>query len=131
MKKGILALFITTIIISIPSVVFAETSIVGGWSLPDSLFIPEEAKAIYNQAVDEIDVEYEPIALLGTQVVAGTNYCFLCKNIDTGYALIYIQHKPDGSTALIEKNELYIGLKEETNEEVEAEAIGETDRHRN
>ena len=51
----------------------------GGWSYFDcSTDIDETALAAFEQAMPLLtDAEYSPCALLGTQVVAGTNYCFL------------------------------------------------------
>lgn len=57
--------------------------IAGGW-LTNTEFgeftVPEEVGEVFEQAVGSLDgVAYEPIAYLGSQVVAGTNYAFLCK----------------------------------------------------
>ena len=55
----------------------------GGWSVPDDAAgspIPEEAKAAFDKAAESLTgSRVEPLALLGTQVVAGTNYAFICK----------------------------------------------------
>jgi hypothetical protein len=54
----------------------------GGWEPAEdrsSVVIPQEAKDVFDKAVGNLDGnELEPMALLGTQVVAGTNYAFLC-----------------------------------------------------
>ena len=54
----------------------------GGWEPAEdrsSVVIPQEAKDVFDKAVENLDGnELEPMALLGTQVVAGTNYAFLC-----------------------------------------------------
>ena len=55
-----------------------ETPVAGGWSEPDSYEPTEEAKAALKNA--SADTDYEPIALLGTQIVAGTNYMMLCRS---------------------------------------------------
>ena len=53
--------------------------VLGGWTLSDNAAsIPEDAqKALENAAYT--GMSFEPIALLGTQIVAGTNYQILCK----------------------------------------------------
>lgn len=55
---------------------------VGGWQIPDQITtaeIPEEASSAFNKAVEGFTGNgLTPMALLGTQVVAGTNYAFLC-----------------------------------------------------
>ena len=116
-----MALLNAMLLLSIPATAFAETPVVGGWSLPNMLSIPEEAKILYDQTADEMDEELEPMALLGTQVVAGTNYCFLCKDGDARYVLVYIRQKPEGGAELLEKSDLYIGLKEDVTGETETE----------
>ena len=56
----------------------------GGWTVntefPEGSF-PEEAKAAFDAAVEGNDgAKLEPVAYLGSQVVAGLNYAFLCKS---------------------------------------------------
>ena len=59
----------------------------GGWYVPEDAVgsvIPEEAKAAFDKTVEQFTgSDIEPLALLGTQVVAGTNYAFICKSILT------------------------------------------------
>ncbi len=54
----------------------------GGWQIAEertSVPIPKEVKGVFDQAMANMDWgELEPMALLGSQVVAGTNYAFLC-----------------------------------------------------
>ena len=54
----------------------------GGWEIAEdrsSVVIPQEAKDVFDKAAESLDGnELEPMVLLGTQVVAGTNYAFLC-----------------------------------------------------
>ena len=55
----------------------------GGWSAPDEttvLPLPEDAEAAFSKALDGFTGStVEPMALLGTQVVAGMNYAVLCR----------------------------------------------------
>lgn len=58
-------------------------AIAGGWTLnpdfaePD---MPQEARAAFDQAMEGfLGVGYTPVAYLGSQVVAGRNYAYLCK----------------------------------------------------
>ena len=57
--------------------------IAGGWTVskePVTPSIPQEALDAFNAAMEGLDgVGYEPIAYLGSQVVAGVNYGFLCR----------------------------------------------------
>lgn len=54
----------------------------GGWETAEeraSVVIPQEAKDVFDKAAESLDGnELEPMALLGTQTVSGTNYAFLC-----------------------------------------------------
>lgn len=54
----------------------------GGWSVPDDITklpLPDEAQKAFDKAKEGYTGnELDPMALLGTQVVAGTNYAILC-----------------------------------------------------
>ncbi|MBR2675029.1 MAG: hypothetical protein IKE52_06225 [Mogibacterium sp.] len=54
----------------------------GGWETAEVksfVSLPQNVKAVFDKAVENLaGNELEPMALLGTQVVAGTNYAFLC-----------------------------------------------------
>ena len=76
-----------------------EEPLVGGWSAytDNPTEIPAEALDALNAALDGLEgCVYKPIALLVTQVVAGTNYCFLCEttvvmpDAQPSYALVYV-----------------------------------------
>lgn len=95
---------------------------VGGWTVaPDGLnpnVLPEQAEAAFEKVASEGDqqISYTPIALLGTQVVSGTNYKILCYGAtdqDTGLYALTIYEDLDGN-ATIEAAEMlnltsYIG----------------------
>ena len=54
----------------------------GGWQVPEettSVAIPDSARRAFESAATQLSGNnLEPMALLGTQVVAGKNYAFLC-----------------------------------------------------
>lgn len=58
-------------------------AVLGGYNVNAGLVgvaLPGEAQAAFNKAMDAIEgATYDPIALLGTQVVSGTNYALLCR----------------------------------------------------
>ena len=61
-----------------------EMPIAGGWSYDEASGgkLPENVKAAYAAAKKELEgSRYEPIACLGSQVVAGANYAVLCKDV--------------------------------------------------
>lgn len=64
-------------------VVIEERNIVGGWDIDVSIKqidLPDKAKEVFNNAVSNYSkMKLTPISLLGTQVVSGTNYMYLCK----------------------------------------------------
>ena len=60
----------------------AANGTVGGWTVFDDSTaypIPDKAMDAFNRATDGyVGVTFKPIALIGTQVVAGTNYSIRC-----------------------------------------------------
>ena len=79
----------------------------GGWeNVPhETAELPADAQAAFDKAVDGlVGAEYVPVALMSTQVVAGTNYCILCQitpivpNATSTWALVYIYADLDGNT---------------------------------
>lgn len=60
-----------------------EAPAVGGWVLyenTDAVKLPDEAQTAFDKATEGLTgVGYTPIALIGTQVVAGINYAILCQ----------------------------------------------------
>ena len=57
-----------------------EGMMVGGWSAQDSIAITEEHKELFKKLNDQLaGATLEPMVYLGSQVVAGMNYRFLCK----------------------------------------------------
>lgn len=55
-------------------------TMVGGWTNTEDPAMTEELREIFEKATEGLlGVNYVPIACLGTQVVAGTNYCFLAQ----------------------------------------------------
>jgi hypothetical protein len=75
----------------------------GGWTDAGSPVITEELAALLDQALEKlVGVNYEPLALLSTQVVAGTNYRILCEatvtapGAETTYVMITLYEALDG-----------------------------------
>lgn len=84
--------------------------IVGGWTIPESSEVTEEHMKIYKEACSKYDGTgsgHEPVALLATQVVNGTNYCFYCiSNAKSSSGplspvIVYINVKPSGEADFI------------------------------
>ena len=65
-----------------------EAEIVGGYEITESpeAVLDDELKAVFEEAAAQWDGAggMKPVALLGTQIVSGTNYAFLAQNICDG-----------------------------------------------
>ncbi len=58
--------------------------IAGGYTDAASPVVPDDVKAVFDKAAATLTgVGYEPVAYLGSQVVAGTNHLLLCKATPT------------------------------------------------
>lgn len=82
-------------------------AIVGGWTPADSPQVPEEVKALLEKAAEkQLGAEYEPVALIGSQIVAGTNYALLCRitpvvpDAVPHYAIVTLYEDLDGNTSI-------------------------------
>lgn len=59
--------------------VFSTKISTDSWEIPQINKVTVDQKKYFEEAVGKLDgYFYEPVALLGTQIVSGTNYCFLC-----------------------------------------------------
>ena len=80
----------------------------GGWQEAASPAMTDEAKAAFEKATEGLlCVDYVPVALLCTQVVAGTNYRILCEatevypGAETHYAVMTVYEGLDGSANIL------------------------------
>ena len=81
----------------------------GGWSIAEDAAMSEDVQAAFDKAMESLlGVDYEPVAVLGSQVVAGMNYKILCKatvvspEAKTGYALVTIYSALDGHAEVLD-----------------------------
>ena len=59
--------------------------LMGGWTAVSDPTVTKEAKSALNKAAKDLpDYNYTPLALVSTQVVAGTNYRILCEVSEKG-----------------------------------------------
>lgn len=118
MKKLICLLLVLSLLtVCCISALAEEPTLAGGWSASESTEITEDARTAFDKAMEGfVGVGYEPVALLGTQVVAGLNYCLLCKGTTvtleprTFYALVYIWAALDGSAQILDIQEIDLGI---------------------
>ena len=80
----------------------------GAFSCADSVTVTKELRAIFDKALDGFGgVDYEPVAFLGEQVAAGTNYSFLCKatvvypGAEPSYVRMDINEDPEGNVTIL------------------------------
>lgn len=88
-------------------------AIAGGWAVEEDTSMTDDMKSLFEKALEGLTgVNYEPIAYLGHQLVAGLNHCFLCKatvvypDAKPGYSLVYIYEDLDGNLEVKDITEL-------------------------
>ena len=83
-------------------------AIVGGYQEAEDKNLTPELIAIFDKALEgSVDMNYSPVMLEATQVVAGTNYKFKADGIKTtdpmaqGTYYVYINEDLDGNISLL------------------------------
>ena len=116
MKKFVSLLVLAALLLSsfiIPA--FAEEPLLGVWSanVDHPTEIPQDVLDAFNAATENMTgYVYKPIALLGSQVVAGMNYCLLCEttlavpDAQPSYALVYIFDGLSGEHEILRVQEI-------------------------
>ena len=117
MKKFVTVTAALALVLALCACAAAET-MVGGWELKEAqgaALTDERAQEAFEKATKDLDgAEYVPVALLGTQLVAGTNYCILCQvtpvvpDAKPAWALVYIYADLQGNAQITNVYELYI-----------------------
>lgn len=71
--------------------------------------ITDDIREVFENVLEcLVGVDYQPIALLGSQTVAGTNYAIICEatvvypDAVPYYAIVYITEGLDGTAALLD-----------------------------
>ena len=78
MSRMIALVLIALLVLSLIPAAVAEEQIAGGWTPVDDPTVTQERSELFYKALGNlVGVEYTPVAYLGSQVVAGTNHCFL------------------------------------------------------
>ena len=87
----------------------AEEPIAGAYEEPETPVVTDDAKAALAKACETLTgAGYEAKALLGTQVVAGTNYMLLCKvttvtaEPTSDYAIVTVYQDLEGNAEITE-----------------------------
>lgn len=107
---------ITDIVSSNSDAQSAEGDVLGGWAEPVSPEMTDDAKAALEKACETLTgAEYTPVALLATQVVAGTNYRIICEsrpsvpNAERGYAIVTVYADLKGNAEITDTSEFQPG----------------------
>lgn len=109
-----------------------EGTIAGGWTVVFDEYkqtMPEEATKAFEKAMENYDgIAFEPVALLGTQVVSGTNYMYLCKgsNLDGSnqkWNVVVVYNNLEGEAQVSKVNDFDITKFTNVKEETEAKEI--------
>ncbi len=91
----------------------------GGWAVAEDPTITEDLNNKLWQALDSyqtgtITVAYTPVAYLGSQVVAGTNYAILCRsqeiNQQPTLVIIYLYEDLEGNVSVLSIADLALGV---------------------
>ena len=93
-----------------------EDVIVGGWSLNTEGTAVEgnpDLEEVFSKAVEPMkDYRYEAAAILATQLVSGTNYCFLARKCAAApdakptFELLYVYRDFSGNASVLQETEL-------------------------
>ena len=91
----------------------------GGWEITEDQTVTDEINNIFWQAMDSyqtgtITISYTPVAVLGTQVVAGTNYAVLCRasEINKGrtWVIVYLYRDLEGNASVLKIADVPLGV---------------------
>ena len=97
----------------------ATGMLAGGWAVTEDPTITNDLNTIFSQALDSyqtgtITVAYTPVTLLGTQVVAGTNYAVLSKaseiNNGSKWVIIYLYQDLEGNASVLSIADVTLGV---------------------
>lgn len=107
--------------------------LLGGWdfSFEGTAVLPEEVQEAFDTAVVEhklLGVDYVPVAYLGSQVVAGTNYAVLCRkttvtaSAEPTLAVLIIYKDLEGGVSILHINDFAVDIEE--SEETQETPLG-------
>lgn len=123
MKKLLCTLLALTLLTVsfVPALAEEPMMKLGGWisNTENPAEIPQEVLDAFNKAIEGlVGCTYEPIALLASQVVAGMNYCLLCRltvvypDAQPTYALVYVYQNIEGACELARVEDITFSIQE-------------------
>lgn len=112
--KKLIAILLTALMMTGIACAYAEP-VDGGWSVAENNALTDENISILNKALEGfVGADINPVAYLGSQVVAGTNHCFLCTsspvipNAGIHYVLVYVYEDLEGNAELLDIVDLHV-----------------------
>lgn len=105
----------------------------GGWGVVSeaSTQLSEDEQAVFDQALEGMTgVSYTPVRVLATQVVAGTNYAFLCTGEtvtaepQTGWYVVVVYQNLEGASELTSIAEIDVADVKRASESDDADVVG-------
>ncbi len=124
MMKKLLCAMLTLMLFAlsfVPALAEEPMMKLGGWisNTENPAEIPQEVLDAFNKAIEGLEsCTYEPIALLASQVVAGMNYCLLCRltvvypDTQPTYALVYVYQNIEGACELARVEDITFSIQE-------------------
>lgn len=131
MKKMMALILALVMVFALAACGRQKAPAVGGWTPVEDAKMTDDAQSAFDKAMEGlIGVNYVPVALIGTQLVSGTNFCILCEaavvspDAKPYYALVYIYRDLQGKAEVTNIVKLDIG---DIAESGEIKAAGEAD----
>ena len=94
-----------------------EGALAGGWAAAEDPAITDEMNAMIEKALEGLlGVNYVPVAFLGSQVVAGTNYAILCQatvvvpDAVPSWKILYLYEDLEGNVSVLGIGDLELGI---------------------
>ena len=88
-------------------VINSDEPMTGGWAAPETMEMTQEAaEALDKAAKAKEGASYQPVALLATQLVSGTNYSILCMTSsddpdrEFDYVILHVYQDLDGNAEI-------------------------------
>ena len=108
MSRMIVLLLAALLVFFQVSAAAAEEPLSGGWTPAEDPAVTEERSELFYRALGKlVGVDYTPVAYLGSQVVAGTNHCFLVRkrvvvpDAVPSYILVFIYEDLQGGAQIM------------------------------
>lgn len=82
--------------------------LLGGWNTDVDPEITDELKAVFEKGTEALDVDLEPYSYFASQLVAGTNHCFLCMaapvdpEAETSFCFVFLYEDLEGNVELLD-----------------------------